>query len=590
MAECSICNERWTAAGAPHEPKIFPCGHSCCSTCLSGLIQRSATPGVFDCYMCRQRISVESVKTNFALLDLLQASQQASPMQHTQSPQAPPPQQDMQAPSQGSVRDIGPASHQALLASAIPEPSAPPAAPWEVGAQIAYNGGAPSRAVGRRGAPYQTTAPVSLSPPPDLGCAPTGCGDVSAWMEQRKQVLKDWGCRREAFLHRPPRCLMDQMVSGSGFFPPRLLDDHWFTAEELTMVRQLQSLLSDTGNASFLSKDMMTFRLQDVDVRIILDNSGSMQLNMLGGNVDQYGRAWGIDQKNFEDLGLLNRTLESELPSRGRVLQPAPPGISPFHRRWYFARDALKKWMQVFQVLDMVPTVYKLNPLNRGARCRTVADVDRIFLEAPGGRTPMTEVLQTALYDFSQVRQTQPDKTMLTLIITDGEANDMQSFTRTLDEIQNGIHGDVQVCLMGLSLVKEDVEWFENEECDDTRIRTVEAFEVENRQIQLKEVVRIEGAYNFAMHTYRTLLTNFFPADYDYEAHIQNLRHRLYITYHGRDRWWGLNSCIYKYLCSNLVCGTCFLVTCCHCCGWCQGNECGKYECHDCLQGCCGEE
>lgn len=60
-----------------------------------------------------------------------------------------------------------------------------------------------------------------------------------------------------------------------------------------------------------------------------------------------------------------------------------------------------------------------------------------------------------------------------------------------------------EVCLFGLSLIKEDIEWFENEECDETRIRTIEPFEVENRQIQLKEVTRREGGYTFDMHVMR---------------------------------------------------------------------------------------
>jgi len=86
----------------------------------------------------------------------------------------------------------------------------------------------------------------------------------------------------------------------------------------------------------------------------------------------------------------------------------------------------------------------------------------------------MADVLQRVLSDFNrEVRVSSPDSSMLVLIITDGEANDMPSFNRTLDEVQNGIWGDVQVCLMGLSLVREDVEWFENEECDETRIRTI---------------------------------------------------------------------------------------------------------------------
>merc|ERR1712061_761194 len=143
---------------------------------------------------------------------------------------------------------------------------------------------------------------------------------------------------------------------------------------------------------------------------------------------------------------------------------------------------------------------------------------------------------------------------------------------------QNLAHGDVQVCLMGLSLVKSDIEWFEDEECGDTRIRTVEAFEVEQRQIQMREVVQKEGAYNFLMHTYRALVTNYFPADYDYEAPLQNIRHRLYITIHGRDRWWGLQNLVYRLLCSQLCCTACFMATCLHCNGWMQGNDCGKYQ------------
>merc|ERR1711988_752683 len=136
----------------------------------------------------------------------------------------------------------------------------------------------------------------------------------------------------------------------------------------------------------------------------------------------------------------------------------------------------------------------------------------------------------------------------------------MVSFNSELDRVQNGVHGDSQVCFMGLSLVPQDIEWFENEECDETRIRTVEAYEVEQRQIQLREVVSKEGAYNFEMHSYRVLLTNFFPADYDYEAPLQNLRHRLYITCHGRDRWWGLYNPCWR-ACSGLCCCVCFLGT-----------------------------
>lgn len=197
----------------------------------------------------------------------------------------------------------------------------------------------------------------------------------------------------------------------------------------------------------------------------------------------------------------------------------------------------------------------------------------------------MTITLQNVLND-----RPEPNRPMLILAITDGEADDMISFSNLLDRVQNLQFGDVQVCLMGLSLVKEDIEWFEMEECDETRIRTVEAFEVEHRQIQLKEVVKKEGNYNFFMHEYRVLVTNFFPAEYDYEAHLQNLRHRLYITVHGRDRWYGINNPCWNCICTNMLCPACFLGTCFHCNGWCQGNDCGKYEKPQCLEGWCGEE
>merc|ERR1711959_464998 len=120
--------------------------------------------------------------------------------------------------------------------------------------------------------------------------------------------------------------------------------------------------------------------------------------------------------------------------------------------------------------------------------------------------------------------------------LTDGEANDKGLFNRTLDEIQDELWGDVQVCLMGLSLVPEDIAWFEDEECDDTRIRTIEPWEVEQQQILWRQVIGSARDYNFAMHTMRALVTNLFPADYDCEAPLQTLRHRLYITLHAIDR------------------------------------------------------
>jgi len=247
----------------------------------------------------------------------------------------------------------------------------------------------------------------------------------------------------------------------------------------------------------------------------------------------------------------------------------------------------LRQWRPVYTLMGLDPWIYLLNPMTDVGDKVPLSRVEAVFAGQPQGRTPMTEAIQRALEDH---RRELPKQTLLLLIVTDGEADNMVSFNAVLDRIQNNVFGDVQVCFMGLSLVPRDIEWFENEECDETRIRTVEAYEVEQRQIQLREVVSREGAYNFYMHTFRVLVTNFFPADYDYEAPLQNLRHRLYITLHGRDRWYGLNNPCWKCVVSNLLCTACFLATCCHCNGWCQGNECGKKQYPECLEGCLEEE
>merc|ERR1719326_366338 len=147
----------------------------------------------------------------------------------------------------------------------------------------------------------------------------------------------------------------------------------------------------------------------------------------------------------------------------------------------------------------------------------------------------MGGTFQRVLRDIRSMDPT-AQRTHLILCLTDGEANDADLFNQTLDQIQDELWGDVQVCIMGLSLEPEDIAWFEDEECDDTRIRTIEPWEVEQQQILWRQVIGSTQDYNFAMHTMRALVTNLFPADYDYEAPVQTLRHRLYITLHAVDR------------------------------------------------------
>jgi len=407
--------------------------------------------------------------------------------------------------------------------------------------------------------------------------------------------------RREAYMHRAPKFLMDQMCSGSGLYPVRLLDDSWLLPEEQQMVIRLEQELSQTGRAHELAWDMLTPLVYNVDVKVVLDNSGSMQLDMFG----QQAYNGGYAQSWIDSTGMENQLLMRQLFAQRRgFMSGAQPStaaapLSPFHRRWYFARDAMRRWGAVFNILGIDPPMYLLNrtaavSYSRGGKLRC-SQMEQVFAQPPGGGTPMTEAIASALADHLEAARTpqgtvDPHKPCLILVITDGEANDMISFNNLLDSIQNGVYGDVQVCLLGLSLVPKDIEWFENEECDETRIRTIEAYEVEAQQIRYREVVKREDGYNFYMHSYRSLVTNYFPADYDYEAPLQNFRHRLYITMHGRDRWWGLNNFFWKCACSYGFCTCCFLATGGHLCGFCQGNDCGKCQKPEALEGCCEGE
>eukprot|EP00928_Gymnodinium_smaydae_P074145 TRINITY_DN57210_c0_g1_i1.p1 TRINITY_DN57210_c0_g1~~TRINITY_DN57210_c0_g1_i1.p1 ORF type:complete len:561 (-),score=43.41 TRINITY_DN57210_c0_g1_i1:210-1676(-) len=313
---------------------------------------------------------------------------------------------------------------------------------------------------------------------------------------------------------------MDQMCSGSGFFPPRLLHDDWFSQLELEMISKLERLLQGTGHAALLARDMMALRIYDVDIRIIADDSSSMGAGMIGRELyrnDHGGWTQARVQRVFGKRAFQPASLNA---FRGNPFLPTS-------QRWELLKHHLLKWEEVFSILQVRRKVYMLNRY-----CDSSKPMHEI-LSAFGGATPMGSTFANVLNDYRKDGSGRP---LLILALTDGEANDKRAFNNILDEIQDGVHGDVQVCLMGLSLEPEDIEWFEDEECDDTRIRTIEAWEVEQQMILYRKVIPREANYSFDMHVYRALVTNYFPADYDYEAPLQTLRHRLYITLHALDR------------------------------------------------------
>ena len=145
--------------------------------------------------------------------------------------------------------------------------------------------------------------------------------------------------------------------------------------------------------------------------------------------------------------------------------------------------DAVKRWEKVFKVLDVRRKLYLLN-----GQTYSEGTVESVLSRGPCGGTPMGRKFSDVLREFQQEGSGRP---LLILALTDGEANDKDLFNQVLDKIQDGVYGDVQVCLMGLSLEAEDIEWFEDEECDDTRIRTIEAWEVEQQQILWRKVIRL---------------------------------------------------------------------------------------------------
>ena len=116
---------------------------------------------------------------------------------------------------------------------------APGEEPWAVGPQNVYQ---------------PTTAPAPRFAWPSPGCPPEE--------QARRDTLREWGRKRERKMHRRPRCLMDQMVSGSGLYPPRLLEHTWLSEPEMRMVESLEALLVETGSPHELAMDMLlTFRI-----------------------------------------------------------------------------------------------------------------------------------------------------------------------------------------------------------------------------------------------------------------------------------------------------------------------------------------
>ena len=448
---------------------------------------------------------------------------------------------------------------------------------------------------------------------------------IELFKHERKKRMLVAGQEREHYNHRWPHCLMDQMISGSHMFPPSLMPGE-LLEDENNMLQRLQSLpiLQATNHVTHMSYDLMSYVIYNIDTCIILDNSGSMSLDMMGANITQSSMYY--TNSAYNPINQVQLTTGFFSPAfrynpnaynyrmgfnindtTQQHLNPQDPRQS----RWYHAYYTLTQWKQVFDILGVHVRIITCNPIN-GRYEFALSELELIFTHQPHGSTPMTEAIahavtgirpSTSAYQRNQTTDCLPygscsntpvpphtatrDRHLQILMVTDGEANNMQSFNQILDATQNNYYGDVQLCILALSLQSRDVEFMDNEECEHIRVRAIEAFEIEEFQIRNKLVAYKEGAYNYPMHIMRALLTNNYPCDYDFEAPLQTLRHRLYITMHSNDRWYSQQSAVYGIMSclAGIVCTSpLYVATGCCCCGYLQGQDCGVPRPTECVE------
>ena len=68
---CGVCFERYD--GATHLPKILPCQHTFCNSCIDSLIDDSNVLDAFECPVCRGQVCSDEVRTNLVVIDIVEA-------------------------------------------------------------------------------------------------------------------------------------------------------------------------------------------------------------------------------------------------------------------------------------------------------------------------------------------------------------------------------------------------------------------------------------------------------------------------------------------------------------------------------------
>ena len=90
---------------------------------------------------------------------------------------------------------------------------------------------------------------------------------------------------------------------------------------------------------------------------------------------------------------------------------------------------------------SLLPSLRPSLSTNRFGRKVKCSQLQGVFDGPPNGSTPLTEAIAMALQDHQRenaMRGRTAAQTLQLIIVTDGEANNMQAFNQLLDAVQNG--------------------------------------------------------------------------------------------------------------------------------------------------------
>ena len=68
---CGVCFERYD--GSTHLPKMLPCQHTFCNSCIGNLTDDSFLVDAFECPICRAQVHCDEIRINLVVIDIVEA-------------------------------------------------------------------------------------------------------------------------------------------------------------------------------------------------------------------------------------------------------------------------------------------------------------------------------------------------------------------------------------------------------------------------------------------------------------------------------------------------------------------------------------